>query len=109
MRHVLWTSLALAGLACAPALLMPTDADRALAESRYPGTTLADLRRGRAIYADRCGSCHALHLPDDLPPDRWPHQLDKMAVKAKLSQEEHALVERFLVVAASGSSRTAAR
>jgi hypothetical protein len=46
-----------------------------------PSVSLADLSRGRTLYVERCGSCHALRDPASLPPPEWKHELDEMETK----------------------------
>jgi cytochrome c5 len=92
--------LAAAALCCAPALVRPTKADGERAAARWPGSGLAELEQGRAIFVAKCGRCHELVLPEDLPAAEWPQQLGKMAGKAKLSAGQRELVERYLVTLA---------
>ena len=68
------------------------------AQGQWPGTTQADLERGRSIYVGRCGSCHLLHAPAERAPAGWPPVVAKMAPRAKLSQSEATDVLRYLVV-----------
>lgn len=80
---------------CAPALVHPTADD-----ARRSGIALAELERGRGLYVARCASCHALHLPSEIPAARWPQLLDGMAPRAKISRTERDAIERYLLAAA---------
>ncbi len=96
---------ALATAACAAALRHPTEADARAVAPRYPGTTAADLERGRALYVRRCAGCHAVPLPSAHTPAEWPDVLGEMAGRARLSAPERADIERFLVaLSAEGAS-----
>lgn len=86
------------GPGCAVALPAPTAADSVAAQPRWPGTTAADLERGRAVYVRRCGGCHHLHHPSEEKPERWPDLVRKMAPRAKLAGDEARDVLRYLVV-----------
>lgn len=84
--------------ACAAPLPLPTPAHAAAAQDSWPGTTAADLERGRETYARRCNACHFLHAPAEVAPDRWPDWVKKMAPRAKLSGAEAEDILRYLVV-----------
>jgi mono/diheme cytochrome c family protein len=94
--------LLLAG--CAGQLPPPTDADALRASARYPGTTVADLARGRQMYVEHCSGCHALVRPDRKGPDEWPKLVAEMTDRAKLSDDIAQEILRYLVTA-SGAPR----
>lgn len=81
------------GASAAPA---PAAADVARVTERYPGTTLADLERGRTVYLSRCTSCHAPVAPGSIPADRWPGEVKEMSERAHLGADE-PLVVKYLV------------
>jgi len=56
---------------------------------------------GRDLYASKCHSCHRLHDPAGIDPDRWPAILDKMAEKAKLTAEEKETIRRYIEATSS--------
>lgn len=91
----------LAAGGCAAALRQATPEDAARLVPRWPGTTLADLQRGRSLYVRRCSGCHNVYLPRAFPPEKWPRLVDDMAVKARLGPGERDDVVRFLVAVAS--------
>jgi hypothetical protein len=103
------TRFALGGLllvaaGCAPVLPQPGPADARAAQVTYPGTTEADLERGRTAYVHRCGGCHRLHRPQELPPGRWPAIVAEMTERAKLPADEARDLGRYLVVMSQGTS-----
>jgi hypothetical protein len=95
--------------ACAAALRHPLPQDAALLAPRWPGTTLADLERGRSLYVRRCSGCHQLFLPGGHPPGAWPRIVDDMATKARLDPRERDDVVRFLVALASDDGNATGR
>ena len=93
---------ALAALAaCAAAIphATPLDAERA-AQAR-PGTTLADLERGRTTYLSKCTSCHRPVAPRSIAGDQWPQHVDEMRERAHLSAEDHDAIVLYLTTIAA--------
>ncbi len=89
--------LAASIVACAPVLVQPVPAHVACVAAQWPQTTLDDLRRGRTLYATRCGSCHVAPLPSSRPAALWPHVVADMVHKGKVTTEDGATITRFLV------------
>jgi cytochrome c553 len=77
-----------------------TDADVVRAKADWPDADLKKLEAARSTYASRCSGCHALYVPSELEPTRWPNAVGKMSRKAKLTPGEREQIERFLVVMA---------
>ena len=98
-RPVLLVPLAVAALvvACAGTLPRPTENNVEKVATRWPGTTRADLERGRDLYMNRCSSCHALIPPGRYPESKWHDMLGEMAPRAKLGSEDRDVVYRYLV------------
>ncbi len=97
-------SLALAAafaLGCAAALDHPTEQDAEWASNRWPQTTLADLRHGRALYVDKCAGCHNLHRAEEYAPEEWQGYVAYMAADAKLTTDEQVAIVRFLTAASA--------
>lgn len=78
-------------LACAPALYVPTEE-----HAMNSQTSLDDLKLGRQLYADHCGSCHQLYLPRDFNENVWKLQLDSMKRRAKITSEQQQLIYQFI-------------
>jgi cytochrome c5 len=97
-KAALVLAAALAALACAAALSHPTAADALTVAERYPGTTVDDLERGRALYVRRCAGCHTLPLASAHTAAEWPEVIGEMAGRARLGPRDRADVERFLFV-----------
>ena len=92
--------------ACSPTLPLVSDADRAWAKGAYPETQ-DNLDDSRVLYANKCGGCHMLVLPYNLPQNAWPAVLTKMAPKARLTDDEHARLLRYtMTISRAGPPQT---
>jgi hypothetical protein len=81
----------------------PRVADVQRGSPHFPGVTLAELSHGRELYVSRCGSCHTLKRPLELPPEQWQVEVDDMRAKngVKLSDAEAQAIVRYLTIEAS--------
>jgi len=81
----------------------PTAADASRGSAHFPDVTLSELSQGRTLYVSRCGSCHVLKRPVELPPEQWQAEVDDMRAKngVKLSDAEAQAIVRYLTIAAS--------
>jgi len=61
-----------------------------------PNTTPTKAQQGQQIFAGNCGKCHKLYKKEEFAADRWTKILDKMAPKAKLTEEQKSLVLAYL-------------
>lgn len=91
--------------ACGGALPQPGPKDVAWAAHRWPGTSVEDLRRGRAAYVQRCAACHNLALPAEHPPARWPKLVDNMRGRARLTSQERDAIVRYLMATSARARR----
>ena len=96
------TAVALAA-ACSAALDHPTPQDAEWAAREWPGTTVQDLARGRALYVDKCSGCHNLHLPAEYPPHEWKGYVAYMTADANITEEQAATIVRYLAAASARS------
>ncbi|MDB5228788.1 MAG: hypothetical protein JWN78_2981 [Bacteroidota bacterium] len=58
---------------------------------------------GKAVFEANCQKCHKLKEPADHTPEQWSKILDKMAPKAKLTDEQKQQVFNFVSVNAKSS------
>lgn len=81
----------------------PTAADASRGSAHFPDLTLNELHQGRQLYLSRCGTCHVLKRPAELPAEQWQVEVDEMRGKngVKLSDDEARAIVRYLAVAAS--------
>jgi mono/diheme cytochrome c family protein len=71
------------------------DADRATV--KIPGTTLADLNQGKAIFEEKCHKCHSLKKPFTKSEEEIKSALPKMAKRAKIDSKQEDLVLKYLL------------
>jgi len=81
----------------------PTAADASRGSVHFADLTLSELNQGRSLYVSRCGSCHVLKRPLELPPEQWQTEVTEMRQKngVQLSDAEARAIIRYLTVAAS--------
>lgn len=105
MKSLLFLTLLLAALvACGgSAIPEPTVADASRGSAHFPNLTLSELSHGRTLYMSRCGSCHVLKRPAELPAEQWQVEVTEMRSKngVKLSDAEAQAIVRYLSVAAT--------
>ncbi len=77
--------------------IAPTQSDADRAAKMSPGTTLADLNQGKAIFEKSCHKCHSLKRPFRKDPDVIEAVLPKMAKRAKLDSKQEDLVLKYLL------------
>jgi hypothetical protein len=96
---LIWLGMTLGVAGCA-SLPQPTPEDVSRAQGPYPGTTLVSLGDARKTYVRTCSGCHALHLPTEFPPQKWPSLVNEMVAvqKVKLSTEQRQQIEQFVIV-----------
>jgi cytochrome c5 len=58
---------------------------------------------GKTIYDAKCGRCHKLHDPERGNMTQWDKWLDRMAPKAKLTDDEKLQVRNFISVNAKAN------
>jgi len=73
---------------CNPTLYIPASSD--IKEQQQ-------LLSGRKLYVDHCSSCHNLHFPKEYDTEGWKKELDKMQMKAKITEDEKQLIFEYLI------------
>jgi len=53
---------------------------------------------GKAVYSAKCGNCHNLKEPSRGNMAQWTKWIDRMAPKAKLTEDEKAQVTAYVSV-----------
>ena len=107
MKQLLLWSAWLAAAFCAACggspIPQPTAADAGRGSAHFPDLTLSELEQGRTLYVSRCGSCHALKRPSELPAQQWETEVTEMRSKngVKLSDAEAQAIVRYLTIAAT--------
>ena len=77
-------------VACKSALYIP------VAENVTKNANIDELVKGRASYIDKCSSCHSLYLPEKFTKEEWAKKVDKMAPKAKITNQEKQLILAYV-------------
>ncbi len=77
-------------VACKPALYIPNQ------NNISSEVNILDLQTGRNLYIDKCGSCHALVLPEKHSPEQWSSLVDRMEKKSKITPDEKKLILAYL-------------
>lgn len=88
---------ALSPVACASSLPAPSAEGAKRAAARWPNVAVADLERGRALYAGRCASCHQLFEPGTYTAERWEKEVAEMRDRAGLDAAEEVSILQYLV------------
>ena len=65
-------------------------------QSKYPGATLAVLTEGHTIYTGTCIGCHGAKSIYRIPEAKWPHIIDDMGEKAKLSATQKEALTKYI-------------
>ncbi|MBX7240802.1 MAG: hypothetical protein K1X92_03565 [Bacteroidia bacterium] len=68
--------------ACSPKLAMPRQENIEKVVAVHPDYTLSDVKEGRTLYAQHCGSCHALKNPTAYTEEKWNTLVPIMSKKA---------------------------
>lgn len=73
----------------------PDDLSRGV--RRFPDLTREELAAGRSLYASRCAQCHAAPAPGSRRAEEWPAEIREMRERARLSDKDMTLIERYVV------------
>lgn len=65
-------------------------------QSKYPGATLAILTEGHTIYTGTCIGCHGAKSIYRISEAKWPHIIDDMGEKAKLSATQKEALTKYI-------------
>jgi mono/diheme cytochrome c family protein len=57
---------------------------------------LAKITEGKSLYESNCNKCHGLHNPGKYNEQQWTKHLDRMAPKAKISDEQKETIFAYL-------------
>ncbi|MBL7754318.1 MAG: hypothetical protein JNM44_07570 [Chitinophagaceae bacterium] len=55
------------------------------------------IQSGANLYEAKCGNCHELHQPGSRTSASWIQIMNPMSAKAKLNNDEYALISAYLV------------
>jgi cytochrome c2 len=84
-------------------LITPSQLDVARVASKFPGYTLEDLNKGKALFSSHCGQCHGLKNPAKRTEEQWRKIVPRMAAKVNkkegnvLDANAETLILKYLV------------
>ncbi|MEI6487824.1 MAG: hypothetical protein WCP52_02610 [Bacteroidota bacterium] len=81
---------------CTTAVFKPTLSDVEHAKVVYPSVNIDELNKGLTLYANKCGACHQIFVPNKISPKIWDAMMPKMKVRAKLEDEEMDLIVKYI-------------
>ncbi len=58
---------------------------------------------GKALFKQKCAKCHNYRLPETKTVEKWPGIMDRMARKAKLTDDQKSAVVAFVTKHAKAS------
>lgn len=64
-------------------------------QAKYPGTTVADVEKGKNVSKTSCNSCHKEKDYNKLTDEKLLKEIDIMSKKAKISEEEKQALIRY--------------
>lgn len=65
--------------ACSPKVYTASQADVDRMASKYPGYTLEELNKGKALFESNCNLCHELKKPKSYSEEKWTAVVPKMS------------------------------
>ena len=77
-------------ISCTSALYIPS------ARQETSTTSLSELKLGRKLYIQKCGSCHTLFLPEKYTKQEWNHWLDEMEPLVSMNTSEKERIFKYL-------------
>lgn len=83
---------------CGSALYIPKE------PSVIYNASLEELQTGRKHYIDYCSSCHALYNPASYSKDNWTKQVDEMAERSHINNEQKELILKYLWTASAAAN-----
>jgi mono/diheme cytochrome c family protein len=89
-KIVLCCFIAIAFLSCRSALYIPVQ------PASNGSATVEELVTGRKLYIENCGSCHALHNPNEYTHDQWINEVSDMQERAQINDSSRELILKYL-------------
>ena len=83
--------------AASPAAFEPSEQQLTAAQNRWNGTEAGELKAGQHIFVTRCNQCHEAFEITRFTEKKWLHEIDEMAPKANLTQEEKLKLTKHIL------------
>lgn len=58
---------------------------------------------GKSVFREKCAKCHGYRIPETHTAEQWPKIIDRMAKKAKLTEDQKSDVLAFVTKHAKAS------
>lgn len=92
LKYALAIVLVIAIAACSPKVKTTTTTPTPVTDP----IMLAKITEGKTLYETNCNKCHALHNPGKFNEQQWTKYLDRMAPKAKVTDDQKASIFAYL-------------
>ena len=92
LKYSIAVLLVIAAVACSPKVKTTTTAPAAVTDP----VLLARISEGKMLYETNCNKCHELQNPGKFNEKEWTKNLDWMAPKAKITDEQKATIFAYL-------------
>ena len=92
LKYALAVVLVIAAAACSPKVKTTTTAPAPVTDP----ILLARIAEGKTLYETNCNKCHALVNPGKYNEAAWVKNLDWMAPKAEITDEQKATIFAYL-------------
>jgi|SRR6218665_112861 len=96
--------LAAAIYSCSPKVAVtatqpdPVQVPPKIVETNAPNeVVVAALEEGKSLMEKQCANCHSLFAPKEFRADQWPSILKRMQKKARLNDDETALIQNYIL------------
>ena len=96
-KYTLLILVSIALYCCTPKLIPPIEQDVERGKLVWDECNFALLQKVHKMYINKCGSCHALKLPQSQSEESWRKIIPPMAKKAKLNSEEQDLILHYVL------------
>jgi len=97
-------ALAAAIYSCAPKVAVtamqpdPVQVPPKIVETNAPNEAVVSaLAEGKSLMDRKCANCHSMYEPKEFRADQWPSIMKRMQKKARLDDNETALVENYIL------------
>lgn len=80
-----------------PAANAEADLQMQIVQTRWPGSTIEDVKEGHTIFTTKCTTCHKAYSIPRFSEFKWLHEIDDMSPKAKLTADEKLKLTKYVL------------
>ncbi len=92
LKYAFAVVLVIVVVACSPKIKTTTTTPAPVTDP----IMLAKITEGKSLYETNCNKCHELHKPGKYNEQQWTKNLNWMAPKAKITDEQKATIFAYL-------------